>query len=178
MHSPSHFNWSPFGHNKLHGHALDIGNILLTFIFCLFLSKRWIQNMYSYHWINISKYNCTGNRNIFMHKHYKTELLHSSLILYRHVNHFFSKKEICYLCRKYFKSSLVLEILHSLFLFWWWCVCSARLFVTPWTVACQAPLPTGFLGKNTGVGCHFLPQGILPTYVSQVSCISRLILYN
>ena len=30
-----------------------------------------------------------------------------------------------------------------------------RLFVTPWTVARQAPLSVGFSWKNTGVGCHF-----------------------
>ena len=30
--------------------------------------------------------------------------------------------------------------------------------VTPGTVACQAPLATGFSGKNTGVGCHFFLQ--------------------
>ena len=34
-----------------------------------------------------------------------------------------------------------------------------RLFVTPWTVPYQA-LSMGFPGKNTGVGCHFLLQGI------------------
>ena len=33
----------------------------------------------------------------------------------------------------------------------------------PWTVACQAPLSRDFLGKNTGVGNHFLLQGIFPT---------------
>ena len=38
-----------------------------------------------------------------------------------------------------------------------------RLFATPWTVAHQAPLSMGFPGKNTGVGCHFLLQGIFPT---------------
>ena len=37
-----------------------------------------------------------------------------------------------------------------------------QLFVTLWTIACQAPLSMGFLGKNTGVGCHFLSQGIFP----------------
>ena len=37
------------------------------------------------------------------------------------------------------------------------------LFVTPWTVAHQAPLSVAFSGKNTGVGCHFLLQGIFPT---------------
>ena len=38
-----------------------------------------------------------------------------------------------------------------------------RLFATPWTVACQAPLSMGFPRQNTGVGCHFLLQGIFPT---------------
>ena len=32
----------------------------------------------------------------------------------------------------------------------------------PWTVAYQAP-PWNFPGKSTGVGCHFLLQGIFPT---------------
>ena len=41
------------------------------------------------------------------------------------------------------------------------CVCTAvlslvQLFVSSWTVACQAPLSMGFPGKNTGMGCHFL----------------------
>ena len=31
---------------------------------------------------------------------------------------------------------------------------------TPWTIALKAPLcPWTFPGKNTGVGCHFLPRG-------------------
>ena len=34
----------------------------------------------------------------------------------------------------------------------------ARLFATPWAVAYQASP-----GRNTGVGYHFLLQGILPT---------------
>ena len=37
------------------------------------------------------------------------------------------------------------------------------LFVTPWTVAHQAPLPWDFPSKNTGVGNHSLLQGIFPT---------------
>ena len=36
------------------------------------------------------------------------------------------------------------------------------LFVTPWTITCQDPLSVDFLGKNTGMGCHFLLQGIFP----------------
>ena len=39
------------------------------------------------------------------------------------------------------------------------------LLVTPWTVAHQ---PRGFQGKNTGVGCHFLLQGIFPTQGSNM----------
>ena len=41
-------------------------------------------------------------------------------------------------------------------------------FVTPWTVAHQAPLSMDFPGKNTGVGCHFLLQGIFPTQGSNL----------
>ena len=33
-------------------------------------------------------------------------------------------------------------------------------FVIPWTIACQALLSLNSLGKNTGVGRHFLLQGI------------------
>ena len=44
------------------------------------------------------------------------------------------------------------------------CVLSCvQLFVTPWTVAHQAPCPGDSPGKNTGVGCHFLLQGIFQT---------------
>ena len=39
---------------------------------------------------------------------------------------------------------------------------------TPWTVACQAPQSMGFPGKNTGVGCHFLLQGIFLTQGSNL----------
>ena len=38
-----------------------------------------------------------------------------------------------------------------------------QLFLTPWSVAHQAHLSMGFPGKNTGVGCHVLLQGIFPT---------------
>ena len=37
-----------------------------------------------------------------------------------------------------------------------------RLFATPCTVAHQVSLAVYFPGKNTGVGCHFLLQGIFP----------------
>ena len=62
------------------------------------------------------------------------------------------------------------------------CVCLIhfRLFVTPWTVAHQALLSTGFPSKKTGVGCHFLLQGISRdrTQGASVSCIGRQILYH
>ena len=43
-----------------------------------------------------------------------------------------------------------------------------QLFEKPWAIADQTPLfmgfcPCGSPGKNPGVGCHFLLQGILPT---------------
>ena len=46
-------------------------------------------------------------------------------------------------------------------------------FKTPWTVACQAPLFMGFPSKNTGLGCHFLLQGTLPTQGSDQSLLHR-----
>ena len=39
----------------------------------------------------------------------------------------------------------------------------AWLFATTWTIACQASLSMGFTRQETGVGCHFLLQGILMT---------------
>ena len=48
------------------------------------------------------------------------------------------------------------------------------LFVTPWTVAHQVPLSMGPPGKNIGVGCHFLLQGIIPTQGSN-SCLLHLL---
>ena len=37
------------------------------------------------------------------------------------------------------------------------------LFVTQWTVTCQAPLSWDFPGKSTRVDCHFLLQGLFLT---------------
>ena len=42
--------------------------------------------------------------------------------------------------------------------------CSCSVF--PMDQSCQASLSMGFLGKNTGVGCHSLLQGIFPTQAS------------
>ena len=41
-------------------------------------------------------------------------------------------------------------------------------FLSPWTVAHQAPRPWNFPGKITGVGCHFLLQGTFPTQGSNL----------
>ncbi|XDA72876.1 hypothetical protein R6Z07F_003154 [Ovis aries] len=49
-----------------------------------------------------------------------------------------------------------------------------QLFATPWTVARQAPLSMEFPGKNTGVGCHFLLQGIFLIQESNL-CLQRLL---
>ena len=44
-----------------------------------------------------------------------------------------------------------------------WSLSCVQLFVTPWTAARQAPLYIrDSPGKNTGVGCHALLQGIKP----------------
>ena len=51
-------------------------------------------------------------------------------------------------------------------------------FVTLWTVAHQAPCLWSFLGKNTGVGCHFLLQGIFPSQEANPHLLFiRLIIY-
>ena len=52
-------------------------------------------------------------------------------------------------------------------------------FVTPWTVTTRLLCPWGFSGKNSGVGCHLLLQGIFLTQGSN-SCLlhCRQILYH
>ena len=49
------------------------------------------------------------------------------------------------------------------------CFSHVRLFVTSWTVARQAPHPWESPGKNIGVSCHTLLQGIFLTQVSNPS---------
>jgi len=41
-------------------------------------------------------------------------------------------------------------------------LCHVRLFATPWTVACQAPLPMGSSRQGYWSGVPFLPPGDLP----------------
>ena len=55
---------------------------------------------------------------------------------------------------------------------------SCLTLVTPWIIAHQALLSMGF-PKNTGVGCHFLPQGIFLTQGSNPHLLDRRqILYH
>ena len=44
--------------------------------------------------------------------------------------------------------------------------------MTLWTGGHQAPLSMYFPSKNTGVGCHFLFQGILPTQTFQKDVVT------
>ena len=56
---------------------------------------------------------------------------------------------------------------------------SCPTLVTPWTVARQVPLPWDSPGKNTGVGCHFLLQGIFLIQESNQGLLHyRQILYQ
>ena len=45
----------------------------------------------------------------------------------------------------------------------WKSLSRVLLFATPWTVACWFLCPWNSPGKNTGLGCHSLLQGIFPT---------------
>ena len=59
------------------------------------------------------------------------------------------------------------------------CMCESvlshvRPFVTLWTGARQAPPPWDSPGKNTGVGCCFLLQGIFPTQESNLRLLRLL----
>ena len=50
-----------------------------------------------------------------------------------------------------------------------------QLLVIPWTITRQAPLSMGFFpGKNVGVGCHTLLQGIFPTQGSNTHILHPL----
>ena len=57
------------------------------------------------------------------------------------------------------------------------CVCvlnHVQLFATPWTVPTRLLCPWNFSSKNTGVGCHFLLQGIFLTQRSNL-CLLHLL---
>ena len=51
---------------------------------------------------------------------------------------------------------------------------SCLTLLTPWTVAYQSPLSMDSPGKNTGVGCHFLPSWCGTVSMGQSSASSWL----
>ena len=61
-------------------------------------------------------------------------------------------------------NSLSFVVLHSRITKWWSaCMLSHVRLWTPWTLAHRLLCPWNFPGKNTGVGCYFLLQGIFQT---------------
>ena len=54
------------------------------------------------------------------------------------------------------------------------CFSHVQLCENPWTVAHQAPLSMGALGKNTGVGCPALLQGIFLAQGTNLSLLCLL----
>ena len=55
---------------------------------------------------------------------------------------------------------------------------SCPTLVTPWTQPTRLLCPWDFLAKNTGVGCHFLLQGVFPIHGSNLGLLHhRQILY-
>ena len=82
---------------------------------------------------------------------------------------FWSKIFLAYICLITYTLASFFLMLHGIPSY----ICAqslscVRLFVTPWTVAHQAPLSMDFPGNSTGVGCHFFLQGIFPTQGSNM----------
>ena len=66
---------------------------------------------------------------------------------------------------------------HDILIFLWrYVLSSVQLFVTPWDCRLPGSSVHGiFAGKNTGVGCHFLPHGSSRSRDwTQVSCVSYM----
>ena len=53
---------------------------------------------------------------------------------------------------------LLMDSIRPLLLFS--CSVVSNSFATPWTTPAMPPRPWDFQDKNTGVGCHFLLQGL------------------
>ena len=60
-------------------------------------------------------------------------------------------------------SILILALAKFLYICELSCFSHVQLFVTLWTVVCQAPVSMGFSRQEYGVGCHALVQGIFLT---------------
>ena len=52
------------------------------------------------------------------------------------------------------------------------CVCTIQLFVTPWTVAHQAPLSMGFFRQEYWSGLPCSPAGNLPNSGTEPACLT------
>ena len=61
---------------------------------------------------------------------------------------------------------------------WWFSCKSCPTLGTPWTVPARLLCPWDFSDKNTGVGCHFLFQGIFPTQGSNSHLLHCRLLLN
>ena len=92
---------------------------------------------------------------------------------------------ICYMHTKSFSQCVCVCACVCVFACVCVCVCVCKslsrvlLFATPWTVALQGPLSVGFPGKNTGVDCYSLLQGIFLTQGSNLSLLHcRQIFYQ
>ena len=70
-----------------------------------------------------------------------------------------TSSKLCFLYRQF---QLPINILKVVFEVKCYLLSHVQLFAIPWTVAHQTPLFSS-LGNNTGVGCHFLLQGIFLT---------------
>ena len=69
------------------------------------------------------------------------------------------------------KERIVVTFLHACMLS---CFSHDQFFATLWTVAYSLLCPCAFSGKNTGIGCHFLLQGIFPTQESNLCLLCFL----
>ena len=71
----------------------------------------------------------------------------------------------CLLLLQLCRGTTLSVIIHvSNLLWWWWCCSVVSNYLQPHRLQPTRFLcPWNFLGKNTGVCCHFLLQGIFPT---------------
>ena len=79
-------------------------------------------------------------------KNIKFQIMHIKI----NVSRFFKRPSLCDHLQCYYSPCVVS------------CFSRAWLFLTPWTIACQAPLSMDSPGKNTEVCCHALLQRIFP----------------
>ena len=74
--------------------------------------------------------------------------------MFKHHNDITPERELCQILQNIIATFQNAVLSHSV----------SDSFMTPWTVACaRLVCPWNFPGKNTGVGCHFLLQGIFLT---------------